>query len=249
MNIVNFKGINIMCVIPARAGSERIPAKNLAKLDGMTLVEHAYKAAEDTNIFSTIVISTDDKRMACGLPWVERPADLSGPNSDISDAIWHAHSMAEERYQCKFDYVVTLQPAVPLRTPDLIKRLVDRVVSNGCKGGVTGLEIVPWIWKKVGPRAFNDWYPNPYPRSQVFQGSLRWQEINSVQVSSRECVLERRRWGLPLAIELLPSYAVLDIDTPNDLKRAQALFGPLMKLLREDKFEDGFVLSSINSYE
>lgn len=241
-----FKDVSLMCVIPARAGSQRIPRKNLAKLDGLTLVEHAYKAAEDANIFATIVVSTDDERMACGLPWVERPEELSGPDSDISDAVWHAHSMAEARNERVFDYVVTLQPAVPLRTADLIKRLVNRVIDNACKGGVTGVELVPWIWRKVGTHAFNDWYPDPYPRSQEFEGTKSWQEINAVQVSNRECVVERRRWGLPLAIELLPSYAVLDIDSPSDLERAQKLFGPLMKLLKADNFKEGFVVSSIN---
>ena len=237
---------NILCVIPARSGSSRVPEKNLAKIGGKTLVELAYETAVSSQIFNTIVVSTDSERFACGLPWVRRPDHMSGESADIADATSHALIECEIRYDLEYDYVVTLQPAIPIRTAKMIKRLLHRVIANRCGGGVTGIEVVPWLWSQSDGRAKNGWYPDSYPRSQEFKGTNFWQEVNAVQISRRDSVIRGDRWGLPLAIELLPSYAALDIDEPADLERAQLVYPHLIKALSLDKYCKGFVISSIN---
>ena len=238
--------MKLLAVIPARAGSQRIPNKNMKRLGGKTLVELAYECAEESALFSKIVISTDDPVVAVGLPFVKRPAEISSATSDISSAIVHAMLEVEKESGDVFDYVVTLQPAIPIRKPGLIRSLVDRVVFNNCGGGVTGVEIVPWIWKAEGGHATNGWFPRPYPRSQEFAGIHQWQEINCVQVASRAAVLNGDRWQLPLAIELLPPFAVLDIDTPDDLMLAESVYDLIIEAYKRDNNYRGFIVSSIN---
>lgn len=238
--------MNLLCVIPARGGSERIPSKNLQILNGKSLVQLAFDCAVAADIFDAIVVSTDDPSIAANFPSIIRPPDISGPKADIADAVHHAMASVESESDAMFDYAVTLQPAIPIRKPSLIKSLVHRVVENQCGGGVTGVEVVPWLWSAEDEKAANGWFPNPYPRSQEFAGRRMWQEINAVQVSSRYNVLARRRWGLPLAIELMPSYAVLDIDTPEDLARAKIVYAKLSEAYLEDSTQAGFIIQSIN---
>ena len=236
----------ILAVIPARAGSKRIKNKNLSVIGGKTLVDWAYEVAEDSEVFSDIVVSSDDEKMASGHLWVRRPSSISGEKSDISQATAHAMGVMENLNSCQYDYVVTLQPAVPLRSCKIIKRLINRVIQYDCGGGITGVGVVPWLWTEAKGAGRNSWFPDAYPRSQEFDGIHHWQEINSIQVAKRGVVLQNKRWDLPLAVELMPSYAVLDIDEPEDLEMADRALPVLMDLLEKDRFSRGFVLTSIN---
>lgn len=237
---------NTLCVIPARSGSERVPGKNLEKLDGKSLVSLANMEAVNAGIFSDIVVSSDCKSMADGLQWVDRPKDISGPNADIADAVKHALLYCEKKNNIQYDYVVTLQPTIPLRSATVIKNLWERVIANKCRGGLTGVEIVPWIWNADKGAAENGWYPGPYPRSQSFGNKKFWQEINCVQVCDRATSLGGKRWGLPLAIELLPSFATLDIDTWEDLQLARSTYRKLRDAFDAAYVSNGFVVNTIN---
>lgn len=238
--------MNILCVIPARSGSQRIPGKNLRKLAGNSLVRIAYDAAVSSGVFKSIYVSTDDQLMADGCPWIERPIEISQASSDISEASKHALITAEKINDCKYDYVVTLQPAIPLRTGALIKNLVENVIKNKCSGGVTGVETVPWLWSEQGGAAKNSWTPEPYPRSQSFKGQHLWQEINAVQMASREVALQGKRWDLPLLIQLMPPFAIIDIDEPEDLESAQQIFPLLQKALEISHVDKCIVINTIN---
>ena len=57
MNDTTFIGI-----IPARYGSTRFPAKPLAKLGGMTVIERVYRQV--SQVLEHVVVATDDERIA-----------------------------------------------------------------------------------------------------------------------------------------------------------------------------------------
>jgi len=240
---------SVLCLIPARAGSERIKNKNLARLAGASLVKHAYDAAIQSKVCDFIAVSSDQEEMADGFRWIKRPDILSGPKADISEAIRHGLIHAEEACRQNFDYVVTLQPAIPIRNGFIIRRLCEAVIALDCRAGLTGVPVVPWLWEQQGGAAKNGWTPGPYPQSQQFEGKNFWQEINTVQVADRQCVLQGKRWCLPLALCLLPSYAVLDIDTTEDLRRAEIAFPKLQEALTSDTDLQVIRLNSINGHE
>ncbi|HDN97915.1 MAG TPA: 3-deoxy-manno-octulosonate cytidylyltransferase [bacterium] len=53
----------IVCVIPARYGSERLPGKVLYEIKGKTVLQHVYERAKKIKYFSKIIIATDDERV------------------------------------------------------------------------------------------------------------------------------------------------------------------------------------------
>jgi CMP-N-acetylneuraminic acid synthetase len=240
---------SFLCIIPARAGSKRVKNKNLTQIAGASLVKHAHDAATESRVFDFIAVSSDREEMADGFTWIKRPAALSGPKADISAAVRHGLVHAEKICDQRFDYVVTLQPAIPIRNGFIIRHLCDKMISLDCRAGLTGVPVVPWLWEQHGGDALNGWSPGPYPRSQQFEDRSFWQEINTVQVADRQCVLEGKRWCLPMAICLLPSYAVLDIDTPDDLKRCEIAFPKIQKALALDKKLEVIRINTINGYE
>jgi len=256
--------MNILIVIPARSGSVRVPHKNVAPLfgdnpNGQNLLGLATTAAINAatvlakNHNTDVVISTDevdyinrigDNKKHCAI--CIRPPEISGPNADIADAVAHTLEEAEQRGGLTYDWIVTLQPAVPLRTGALIAQMVLDCARLHCVAALTGCRTVPWHWSYANGQAVNDWSPKPYPRSQSTDGTIPWQEINSIQVARRDIVVRKARWDLPLLVQFLPPWAVLDIDTPADFARARHVVLPLLNLLASDSGDGALVISNLN---
>ena len=55
---------NIVALIPARAGSKRVPDKNIRPLAGHPLIAYTIAAAIESNIFTDVIVSTDSQRYA-----------------------------------------------------------------------------------------------------------------------------------------------------------------------------------------
>ena len=55
--------MNIICVIPARFTSKRFPGKVLANIEGFPMIQWVYQRAKASNIFSKIIVATDDQRI------------------------------------------------------------------------------------------------------------------------------------------------------------------------------------------
>lgn len=53
--------MSAIAVIPARAGSRRIPHKNRMSFHGRPIIEYSIEAAWESALFSRVVVSTDDE--------------------------------------------------------------------------------------------------------------------------------------------------------------------------------------------
>ena len=54
----------IVALIPARAGSKRVPDKNIRSLAGHPLIAYSITAARQSGIFTDVIVSTDSERYA-----------------------------------------------------------------------------------------------------------------------------------------------------------------------------------------
>lgn len=216
--------MRVVAIVPARAGSKRLPGKNRMEIEaGVHLVQQAINCAVDSGMVDLVAVLTDDLRLDFRhAQRVTEPADDAGDAADISAAISHATEIIE-RSVGPIDYVVTLQPAVVARSALIVQRVVQAVLHNRAGGAVTAARTVPWQWSLRGLGASNAWYPGPYPRSASAGHHLA--EINAVQVANRAAVAAGRRWGLPLLLAELPEWAAaLDIDEARDMARARDLW-------------------------
>lgn len=106
-----------IAVIPARAGSTRLPGKNVRLLAGRPMLAWTIQAAQAARTIDRVVVSTDDpeaaavaEAMGAG-PVVSRPERLAGADASVIDAIEHALGAAGGQWSA----VVLLQPTSPLR--------------------------------------------------------------------------------------------------------------------------------------
>lgn len=58
------KNLKPICIIPARSGSKRIKNKNIIKISNKPLIAHTIKLAISSKIFSKVVVTTDDEKIA-----------------------------------------------------------------------------------------------------------------------------------------------------------------------------------------
>lgn len=56
--------MSVICVIPARGGSQRIPGKNIKDFHGNPIIAYSIDKAKESGLFDRIIVSTDDKEIA-----------------------------------------------------------------------------------------------------------------------------------------------------------------------------------------
>ena len=120
-----------LVVIPARAGSKRLPRKNVLLLGGQPLINYTIEAARDVFDDSVICVSTDDHEIKkvseqSGLivPFL-RPEELARDTSDTRSVLLHAYKFYREEYSYEADLLILLQPTSPLRKAHHIKEALD----------------------------------------------------------------------------------------------------------------------------
>ena len=117
----------IVGFIPARAGSKRVPDKNIRPLAGHPVMAYTIEAALQSEIFSDVIVSTDSKDYAkiarhygAEVPFL-RPPELAG---DVSpDIEWLEYTLKKlEEEGRKYDCFSILRPTSPFRLPETIQR-------------------------------------------------------------------------------------------------------------------------------
>ena len=83
-----------ICFIGARGGSKGVPRKNIRKIAGKPLIAYTIESAINSGIFSSVVVSTEDKEIAkiakkygAEIPFL-RPAEYATDNSPDFDWLY-----------------------------------------------------------------------------------------------------------------------------------------------------------------
>ena len=113
-----------ICIIPARGGSKRIPKKNIKDFNGKPIISYIIEAAQKSNNFDEIMVSTDSKE-------IEEVAKKYGAKvpflreKKLSDDVTGTHEVVKDflkKINSFFKYICCIYPTAPLmRTKDLIK--------------------------------------------------------------------------------------------------------------------------------
>src|SRR6267143_340867 len=123
--------IEMVALIPARAGSRRIPRKNVRLLAGHPLISYAIHAAQQSCLFPALWVVTDDPEteqiaLEAGAQVMRRsPATAT---DDAPDMLWlrdwmHAHGKESSTF-------AILRPTAPFRTAATIQRAYDQFVRQ-----------------------------------------------------------------------------------------------------------------------
>lgn len=127
--------MNPLCIIPARAGSKRLPRKNVVNLNGRPLLAYTIEAAAQSGVFDRVYVSTEDAGIAAqarsfgaDVPFL-RPVELAGDEvTNVAVALHFFDTLVG--HQLGYDAIVCLQPSSPLRRKDEIREAWDRFVDE-----------------------------------------------------------------------------------------------------------------------
>ena len=126
--------MNLIAVIPARIGSERIKEKNIKKFHGIPIVVRIIKILKETKLFSKIYVSTESNKIINLLKKnsfyniLVRPKELSSNDTVTQDVILNAISNINYKYNdCR---IMCVYPTSIFINKNIIKKSIKLLKKN-----------------------------------------------------------------------------------------------------------------------
>jgi CMP-N,N'-diacetyllegionaminic acid synthase len=120
----------MICTIPARGGSKRLPRKNVRELAGKPLIAYSIEAALETRLFDQVYVCTEDAEIArvatqfgASVPELV-PGDLCGDL--VASHIPCQYVASRLPAGGQIDSLLCLQPSSPLRSAQDICDAVEK---------------------------------------------------------------------------------------------------------------------------
>lgn len=220
-----------IAIIPARGGSKRIPRKNIKPFFGKPMIAHAINIAKQSQLFSHIVVTTDDSETAniarqygAEVPFI-RPADLSDDHTATVPVVKHAISMCMN-LGWKIDKACCIYPSVPfMQASDLTAAL--NILEQTKTDFVFPISNYPSPIQRAMRQMPNGGMVPFYPEYSITRtqdlepafydvGQFYWGHAESWLAGK---VVHHNGVGLQI-----PSWRVVDIDTPDDWQRAELMY-------------------------
>lgn len=224
-------GERIVAVVPARGGSKSVPYKNLRELGGRPLLAWPIEVARATPEIDRVIVSTDDEKIAecarsLGAEVYGRPPELASDTAVVADALrdlWRRLRREGETATI----LVLLEATSPFRTPAMVQRCLDRLVSEDLDSIATfhSADINPertWRIEDGVPRPFIDgavpWKPRQLltPAFQL-NGAVYAFRPDRLTEDSPSILFGRA------GAEIVDPDQVIDIDNARDFVIANAI--------------------------
>lgn len=219
----------MLCIIPARGGSKRIPHKNIKDFCGKPLIAYSIQTAIKSGVFDKVIVSTDDEKIAevaikygAKVPFV-RETDLSDDYATSSDVVRDAIVRCGEN----FSQICCLYATAPLLTSDILREAAARFVGEKCEFLFSATEFGFPIQRAI-KLDINGFVSMFYPefeltRSQDLEKS--YHDAGQFYFGTKSAWLSKK----PIFAEhskafVLPRNLVCDIDTIEDFEFAKKLY-------------------------
>ena len=116
-----------LVIIPSRLSATRLPGKPLLKINGLSIISHVFKKAEDANI-GEVVVATEDQEIMDDVKKNGGQAILTEKEHKTgTDRIYEALQKID--YQ-NIDLIMNLQGDEPLMNIEDIRHLNDLMIKN-----------------------------------------------------------------------------------------------------------------------
>ena len=222
----------VAAIVLARAGSKRIPGKNIRSFAGRPVIEYSIEAARAAEIFDRIIVSTDSNAIAevatlagAEVPF-KRPKEHADDHATSADAVLHAirwlnENDREVRFACAVYATAPLVSAESLRQG--LRLLQESRVATVVPVTTFAFPIqrameqderghLRMLWPEHETTRSND-----LPETYHDAGQFYWLDAAAFLKSPR-------LYGKPMAPLVLPRHRVQDLDTLEDWEYAERLF-------------------------
>jgi CMP-N-acetylneuraminic acid synthetase len=223
-----------VALVPARAGSQRVPGKNVRPLAGHPLLAYTIAAARESGVFDAIVVSTDSadiaevaRRYGAEVPGLRPAAIATATSPDIE---WVLEAMAGRGEQL----FAILRPTSPFRRGATIRRALEQLLALGDRAdSIRAVELVRQHPGKMWTLDGELMRPLlPQPEGETPLHSRQYQALPPVHVQNSSLEIAWTRVladpvptisGSRVAPFLTDAAEGLTIDYPEDFERAEEL--------------------------
>jgi CMP-N,N'-diacetyllegionaminic acid synthase len=226
--------VRVLFLITARAGSKRVPNKNLARLGGLSLIAFKARSARRSRFCARLIISTDSEAMqdearanGAEAPFL-RPAALAGDTATSESVVAHAMEWVEAHDPARYDAIMLLEPAAPFGRASDYDAAVELMIQRDANLVVGMRPTVNSMY--VGPLdesgritgiidRMNTWQANGRPRlatEYTMNAALYLMRWDYFKQTGRVYGDRDRSYGYVMD----PHYS-LEIDEPMDLHQAE----------------------------
>lgn len=221
-----------ICFIGARGGSKGVPKKNKKMFNGKPLIAYTIMKSLDSNIFSDVIVSTEDpeiakiaKKYGASVPFM-RPRSLATDNTGMDQVIFHAiRKMCELGY--KFDILVNRDCTVPFIQNEDIKGAIKLLRLKKC-------DAVYGVYLQHHNPYFNMMEPNAKgflkmsksigQRVKSRQSAPKVYQLNGLFTINVERLLKYGKWQMPKILPFeIPSETGFMIDTEFEFQIAELI--------------------------
>jgi CMP-N,N'-diacetyllegionaminic acid synthase len=232
--------MNVLCLIIARGGSQRVPNKNIKLLGGRPLLAYSIESARHSRYVNRIVVSTDSDAIAdvatkegAEVPF-RRPAEISQGHSTELQAVEHALVTLKERDAYEPDLIVLLRPTSPFRTSRSIDRAVELLMNDPTAHCVRTLRLCSehphkmWVMDQDG-RRIRSLIPVEEKLPEAHTLSYQLLPVVYIQNASMDVLRPSNIWQLrsTTGSEIIPliqdEFESVDINTEIDFLLAETL--------------------------
>lgn len=221
-----------LAVIPARAGSQRVPLKNIRPFGGLPAIVYSIGAARDSGLFDRIVVSTDSEIIAAiarkdgaDVPFL-RDASLSDDRTPVSSVTLDALDRLDPD-RTQYRRVAQLMASCPLRTADDVRASFTQFLSTGSEAQISmtryGWQNPWWAMRRDSRGALlpmfeaeAQWRSQDLPELFCPTGAIWWATAERLRASGTFHAPGRTGWEIPWE-------RGIDIDTPEDWHMAELL--------------------------
>ncbi len=225
-----------IALIGARAGSERVPGKNVRRLAGHPLLAYAIETARQSGVFERILVSTDSEQIAEVARWYGadvpflRPAEYATATSP--DIEWIAWTL--ERLPERYDLFAIVRATNPFRGPDAIRRGLDQLLATPEADSIRAVELVKQhpgkMWelaedgRTMAPLLDQEHLSSAWHAGQYQALPPVYVQNSALEIAWTRVVTETgTREGRVVAPFLTTGFEGLNIDDEHDFDRAEAL--------------------------
>lgn len=226
-----------IAIIPARGGSKRIPRKNVKPFHGKPMLAYSIAAAQASGLFDRVVVSTDDaeimtlaRELGAEVPFV-RPAELADDHTTTIAVIQHAILALQAAGEpvsmacCIYATAPFVQPRYLREGFDLLSERADKAYAFSVTSFPFPVQRAIRLNEEGCVDALYPQYRNT--RSQDLEEAFH--DAGQFYWGRAEAWLRGEVIFSPASLPVvLPRYLVQDIDTPEDWRRAEYLYGALL---------------------
>tara|TARA_Y100001935_G_scaffold254549_1_gene263958 strand:+ start:15090 stop:15806 length:717 start_codon:yes stop_codon:yes gene_type:complete len=229
----------VLAIIPARGGSKEVPRKNIRYAGGKPLIAYSIETAlELKNIFSEIIVSTDDEEIkiisekyGAKVPFL-RPKKISMDETPMVPVLQHAVNYYESFSRQKIDWICLLQPTNPLRTKNHILNSLELASKKNTDSVISFVRVKshhPMLMKKI----IND-YIEPYVIKEE-EGTRRqdlkpdaYMRNGAIYLTKRNVLMKDSSiWGKKITPIIMSEKTSISIDSELDFKIVDELLNEI----------------------